>query len=60
MRIAGTDVVYNAPIVAVGSGRFDVTNHTNTHDRLLSIDTAKMTAGLAFIRGFSNGKPLFI
>lgn len=59
VRIAGTDVVYNAPIVAVGSGRFDVTNHTNTHDRLLSIDTAKMTAGLGFIRGFSNGKPIF-
>jgi len=59
VRIAGTDVVYNAPIVAVGSGRFDVTNHTNTHDRLLSIDTEKMTAGLAFIRGFSNGKPIF-
>ncbi len=59
VRVAGTNVVYNAPIIAVGSGPFDVTNHTNTHDRLLTINTEKMTAGLAFIRGFSNGKPIF-
>lgn len=59
VQIAGTNVVYNAPIVAVGSGPFDVTNHTNTHDRLLTIDTKKMTAGLGFVRGFANGKPIF-
>ncbi len=59
VRIAGTNVVYNAPIVAVGGGPFDVTRHTNTHDRLLTIDTRRMTAGLGFIRGFANGKPIF-
>lgn len=59
VRIAGTDIVYDAPIVAVGSGPFDVTRHTNTSDRLLTIDTKRMTAGLGFIRGFANGKPIF-
>lgn len=59
VKIAGTDIVYDAPIVAVGSGKFDTIEHTNTHDRLLAIDTKKRTADLAFIRGFSNGKPIF-
>jgi hypothetical protein len=30
IRIAGSDVVYNAPIVATGDGPFDVSHHTNT------------------------------
>src|SRR5207245_22655 len=33
IRIAGSDVVYSAPIVAAGDGPFDVVHHTNTHDR---------------------------
>ena len=37
IRIAGSDVIYNAPIVAVGEGPFDVINHTNTGDRVLAI-----------------------
>ena len=38
IRIAGSDVVYNAPIIAAGNGRsssFDVVHHTNTEDRVL-------------------------
>ncbi len=59
VKIGGTDIVYDAPIVAVGRGNFDTIGHTNTHDRLLAIDTRKRTADLAFIRGFSNGKNIF-
>src|SRR5690242_15402798 len=33
IRFAGSDVVYNAPIVATGNGPFDVVHHTNTGDR---------------------------
>jgi len=51
-------VVYDAPIVAVGDGPFDVTTHTDTGDRVLRIDTTKMEVDLLFIRGFANGKPI--
>jgi len=37
IRIKGTSVVYNASIVAVGDGPFDVERHTNTADRVLSM-----------------------
>src|SRR6201997_1697735 len=37
IRIAGSDVVYSAPIVATGDGPFDVVHHTNTADRALGI-----------------------
>jgi hypothetical protein len=47
--------VYNAPIVATGDGPFDVTTHTNTHDRTLGIDTEAMTTDHLFVRGFANG-----
>src|SRR5229473_1990067 len=40
IQIAGSPVVYNAPIVATGDGPFDVVHHTNTHDRLLGIHIA--------------------
>src|SRR2546421_6105539 len=40
IRIAGSDVVYNAPIIATGNGPFDVTHHTNTGDRVLGIHIA--------------------
>jgi len=45
IRIKGSSVVYNAPIVAVGDGPFDVETHTNTSDRTMAISTdpAKMT-----------------
>jgi hypothetical protein len=58
VTIAGTSVVYNAPIVATGDGPFDVTTHSNTHDRTLGIDTRRMTTDHLFIRGFSNGQPI--
>ncbi len=56
--VQGSDVVFNAPIVAVGDGPFDVTRHKDTHDRLLAIDTEKMTADVLFIRGFTSGQPI--
>ncbi len=40
IRIDGSAVVYNAPIVATGNGPFDVTTHTNTGDRVLGIHIA--------------------
>ena len=59
VRVKGHgDVVFNAPIVATGEGRFDVTTHTNTHDRTLAIDTEKMTTDHLFVRGFANGRPI--
>ncbi len=36
-RIKGSEAVYNAPIIAVGDGNFDVDTHKNTADRVLSI-----------------------
>ena len=57
---AGNDlVVYNAPIVATGDGPFDVKTHTNTHDRVMAIDTDKMTVDLLVVRGFTDGQPVF-
>ena len=52
----GTRIVYNATIVAVGDGPFDVTTHANTHDRVLAIDTNAMTVDLLMIRAFAAGK----
>ena len=37
IRIAGSDVVYNAPIIATGDGPYDVVHHANTGDRVLRI-----------------------
>lgn len=59
VRIAGSNVVYNAPHVASGDGPFDVTTHTNTGDRVMAIDTNNMTVTLLFIRAFSHGKNIF-
>ncbi len=58
VRLQGSPVVYNAPIVATGNGPFDVTHHTNTQDRVLGIDTKRMTVDLLFVRGFGNGQPI--
>ncbi len=59
VRIPGTPGVLNAPIVATGDGPFDVATHANTHDRLVAIDTAKMTATLVLARGFVDGKAVY-
>src|SRR5246127_4155953 len=41
IQIKGSDVVYNAPIVATGDGpSFDVTHHTDTGDRVLGLHLA--------------------
>lgn len=57
----GSNVVYNAPIVASGPHPSDVTRHTDTLDRVVAIDTrdpqhAEVTLALA--RGFTNGQPI--
>ena len=68
IRIAGTNVVYNAPIVAVGNGPFDVDRHTNTHDRVLAIhlpgaegpaEYRGASVEFLLIRGFDSGQPIF-
>jgi len=67
IRIAGSPVVYNAPIVATGDGPFDVTHHSNTGDRVLAITPAgpagpgqftQATADLLLVRGFDAGQPI--
>jgi hypothetical protein len=67
IKIAGSDVVYNAPIVATGDGPFDVTHHTNTGDRVLGIHIAPASppgqfleswADLLFVKGFDAGQPI--
>ncbi|MDQ6820739.1 MAG: hypothetical protein M3076_10480 [Actinomycetota bacterium] len=67
IRIAGSDVVYNAPIIATGNGPFDVTHHTNTGDRVLRIHIAgpsapgqfaESWADLLFVKGFDAGQPI--
>lgn len=60
VRVQGSPVVYNAPIIAVGDGPFDVSaTHTNTHDRVVAIDPVAMTVDLQFIRAFSHGQEIF-
>ena len=60
IRVKGASAVYNAPIVATGSGPFDVSqSHINTLDRVIAIDTTNMTVDLQFIRAFAFGKDVF-
>jgi hypothetical protein len=67
IKIAGSDVVYNAPIVAVGEGPFDVVHHTNTEDRVLNVHIAPPApqgqyfdnyADILFVKGFDAGQPI--
>jgi hypothetical protein len=68
IQIAGSSVVYNAPIVATGNGPFDVVHHTNTGDRVLGIHIAPSTSpsgqfleswvDLLFVKGFDAGQPI--
>ena len=44
IRIAGSDTVYNAPIVATGNGPYDVVNHTNTNEKAMGIHIAPSPA----------------
>lgn len=60
VRVGADPVVFNAPIVAVGNGPFDVTEtHTNTLDRVMAIDTVAMTVDMQFIRAFAFGTDIF-
>jgi hypothetical protein len=67
IRIDGSPVVYNAPIVATGDGPFDVTTHTNTQDRVLGIHIAPQSppgqfleswVDLLLVKGFDAGQPI--
>ncbi|HUO74571.1 MAG TPA: hypothetical protein VMU39_27620 [Solirubrobacteraceae bacterium] len=67
IRIAGSNTVYSAPIVATGDGPFDVIHHTNTGDRVLGIHIAAKSApgqyqeswvDLLFVKGFDAGQPI--
>jgi hypothetical protein len=67
IKIAGSDIVYNAPIVATGDGPFDVTHHTNTGDRVLAVHIAgpsapgqfaESWADMLFVKGFDAGQPI--
>jgi hypothetical protein len=67
IRIDGSTVVYNAPIVATGDGPFDVTTHTNTEDRVLGIHIAPASppgqfleswVDLLLVKGFDAGQPI--
>ncbi len=62
IRIEGSPVIYNAPIVAVGDGPFDVTTHDNTSDRVLAMDTKQDNDGpeatMLLARGFDSGQPI--
>ena len=67
IKIAGSDTIYNAPIVATGDGPFDVTHHTNTADRALAIHIggpskpgqfAESWADMLFVKGFDAGQPI--
>ena len=67
IRIAGSQTVYTAPIVATGDGPFDVVRHTNTGDRVLGIHIAGPSApgqfaeswvDLLFVKGFDAGQPI--
>jgi hypothetical protein len=67
IKIAGSDVVYNAPIIATGEGPFDVTTHTNTSDRVLNVHIAPPApqgqyfddyADMLFVKGFDAGQPI--
>ena len=67
IRIAGSDTVYSAPIVATGDGPFDVVHHANTGDRVLGIHIAGPSApgrfaeswvDILFVKGFDAGEPI--
>lgn len=67
IRIDGSPTVYDAPIVAVGDGPFDVDHHSNTGDRVLKVHIAPPSppgkfleswADLLFVKGFDAGQPI--
>jgi hypothetical protein len=59
VRVSGSSTVYNAPIVAVGDGPFDVVRHTNTAPRVLALDPAAASVTLLLADGFAGGRQVF-
>src|SRR6266536_541798 len=60
IRIAGSQVVYNAPIVATGDGPFDVVHHTNTGDRVLGVHIAPPSPPGQFLESWADRLFVFI
>ena len=68
IRIAGSDTVYNAPIVATGDGPYDVDHHTDTADRVVGIHIGAQPSppgrfneswvDMLFVKGFDSGEPI--
>ena len=70
IQIAGSDTIYNAPIVATGNGPYDVVNHTNTSDKVMGIHIApspadspsgafqESWADLLITKGFDGSQPI--
>ncbi len=67
IRIKGSPTVYDAPIIAVGNGPFDVIHHTNTADRVIGGHIAPASppgkylesyVDMLFIKGFDAGQPI--
>ena len=70
IRIAGSDTVYNAPIVATGNGPYDVVNHTNTSDKAMGVHIAPSPADspsgafqeswvdMLITKGFDGSQPI--
>lgn len=63
IQFPGSPVVYNAPIVAVGDGPFDVIHHSNTSDRVIAVNTrpsaqAPATVDFLIIHGSDSGRPI--
>jgi len=70
IRIAGSDTVYNAPIVATGNGPYDVVNHINTSDKAMGIHIGKSPADspsgsfheswadMLITKGFDGSEPI--
>ena len=67
IKIAGSNTIYDAPIVATGDGPFDVTHHSNTGDRVLGVHIAAPSkpgqfneswVDMLFVKGFDAGQPI--
>jgi len=68
IRIAGSDTIYNAPIVATGDGPFDIEGHTDVADRVVGIHIGAQPSppgrfneswvDMLFVKGFDSGEPI--
>lgn len=58
VRVRGSNVVYNAPIVAYGRAPFNLRAHNRTHDRLVGIDVRRRTVDMNVVRAFSHGRDI--